>query len=180
MKRVVGGRVFLSADMSADVEAMLIQAELMDVVHKYRGAEKVEDMLNRFLRARKGDKKSAFKMLKAYLEWCEKDSILDIRGKTARQMLSKDTHPEGKAFHDRTFPHGLLGKCKVTHTFHLGFLCHSSSGLIFPVSTTHFISQTHGEFGLSNSWVDRCCINYTGRSSVPRNWKILLDSAGKI
>ena len=85
---------------------------LMDLVHKYRGGEKTEDLCTRFLAARKGDRKKSVKMIRDYLDWCEKDSVLDIRHSTAHQMLRADTNPEGKNIHDRIFPHGYLGKCK--------------------------------------------------------------------
>jgi len=86
-------------------------AGLMDLVIKYHADEKIENLCMRFLQARKGDSKKALKMLKAYLDWCETDKVLEIRHKTASQMLRANTNPEGKAVHDRLFPHGLLGKC---------------------------------------------------------------------
>ncbi len=85
----------------------------MMYAEKYRGMEKVENFCGRFLRARKHDKKKAFKMIKDYLDWCEKDGVNEIRGKTSRQMLKGDTNPDGKALHDKIFPHGFIGKCKV-------------------------------------------------------------------
>jgi len=59
----------------------------------------------RFLQARKGDSKKALKMLKAYLDWCETDKVLEIRHKTGKHAhtntsthIKPDNHnPIGKA-----------------------------------------------------------------------------------
>ena len=93
-------------------EGELASLGLLDRVHRFRGGEPVDQLCNRFLVARKGDKKKAISMLRDYLDWAERDGVLGIRRRTARDMLRGDTNPEGKAFHDRTFPHGLLGRCK--------------------------------------------------------------------
>ena len=93
-------------------EGELASLGLLDRVHKFRGGEPVDQLCNRFLVARKGDKKKAISMLRDYLDWAERDGVLGIRRRTAASMLRGDTNPEGKAFHDRTFPHGLLGRCK--------------------------------------------------------------------
>uniref|UniRef100_A0A7S0HXS1 CRAL-TRIO domain-containing protein n=1 Tax=Hanusia phi TaxID=3032 RepID=A0A7S0HXS1_9CRYP len=88
-------------------------AGMMGLVEKHRGSETADDLLNRFLLARRSKVKDAFKMLKHDLEWREKEDSLTIRSKTAREMLRGDTNPAGKEFHDQMFPHGYLGTCKM-------------------------------------------------------------------
>jgi len=55
-----------------ELQEDLEQAGLMDLANKYRGGEKLDAMCNRFIKARRGDRKKSLKMLKEYLEWCEK------------------------------------------------------------------------------------------------------------
>ena len=111
-KRATSREAPMTSATWAELEEDAARAGLLDLIEKYRGRETVKNMCRRFLVARQNDRKKALKLLKAYLEWCEADCVLDIRRKTASQMLHRNTHPDGKVFHDRTFPHGMLGRCK--------------------------------------------------------------------
>ena len=57
---------------AAELQEELENAGLMELVQKYRGGEELDALYNRFIKARRGDKKKSFKMLKDYLQWCEK------------------------------------------------------------------------------------------------------------
>jgi hypothetical protein len=57
---------------AAELQEELEKAGLMELVQKYRGGEELDALCSRFIKARRGDKKKSFKMLKDYLLWCEK------------------------------------------------------------------------------------------------------------
>ena len=58
--------------MTPELQEELEKAGLMELVEKYRGGEELDALCSRFIKARRGDKKKSFKMLKDYLLWCEK------------------------------------------------------------------------------------------------------------
>ena len=60
------------ATTAEELQEELEKAGLMELAHRYRGGEQLDAMCNRFVKARGGDRKKSFKMLKEYLEWCEK------------------------------------------------------------------------------------------------------------
>ncbi len=83
-----------------ELQEDLEQAGLMELAHRYRGGEELDAMCKRFIKARGGDRKKSFKMLKAYLEWCEKvptcASARALHRQDARAVLLRVSHT-----HDR-------------------------------------------------------------------------------
>ena len=130
--------------MADKLEVDLEQANLMALVHKYRGGEKTENLCNRFLDARKGDRKKALKMITDYLDWCERDEVLAIRHRTAWQQLQGDSNPAGKAVHDRIFPHGYLGRCLQGRPVSLPGTCHCNALQFSPCRTWQVLYQLYG------------------------------------
>jgi len=66
------GRNASMTTTAAELQEELEKAGLMELVEKYRGGEELDALCSRFIKARRGDKKKSFKMLKDYLLWCEK------------------------------------------------------------------------------------------------------------
>ena len=54
---------------AAELQEELVKAGLMDLVQKYLGGEELDALCNRFIKARSGETKKSFKILKAY-PWC--------------------------------------------------------------------------------------------------------------
>mmetsp|Transcript_58966 Transcript_58966/g.138685 ORF Transcript_58966/g.138685 Transcript_58966/m.138685 type:complete len:282 (+) Transcript_58966:55-900(+) len=91
------------------VMAGIKEQGLLEVLDKHRGAEPLEELVDRFLVARKGKVADALKMLVEDLEWREKEGTLELQAATAHQVLNGEMNPAGKDLHDSMFPHGLLG-----------------------------------------------------------------------
>ena len=143
----------------------------MGLVDKHRAAETVDDLLQRFLVARRGKVKDALKMLKHDLEWREKEDSLTIRSKTAREMLRGDTNPAGKQFHDQMFPHGYLGTCKMGRPiFYQNFGRQFDAEKLEKVANLH-----HDDLARYNIWMME---RLAAKMNFHGQWVIIVDLDG--